>query len=107
MTRRPILSLGGTTPTTQQFASALLTLGTKETVAVADVKPESFPQLPEPVQHYWPSTLTVPLAYSEADARRRTMGWKTDIQRPVNEDERKKAARKREKAARKRQREQR
>lgn len=114
MTHRPLLSLGGTTPTTQQFAHALLALGTKETVAVADVEPESSPQLPEPVQYYWPSvsqewtpTLTVPLAYSKADERRRRMGWKTDIQRPLDEDERKRAARKREKAARKQQRGQR
>lgn len=113
MTHRPILSLGGTTPTTQLFAYALLALGTKD-AAVVDVEPESSLQLPEPVQYYWPSaaqewtpTLTVPLAYSKADERRRRMGWKTDIQRPLDEDERKRAARKREKAARKQQRGQR
>jgi hypothetical protein len=112
MTERPIRSLGGT-PYVLGFTTAMRANGTTETVAVVDVEPEPSPPLPEPVQYYWPSqdwpspTLTVPLAYSEADERRRTMGWKTDIQRPVDEDERKRTKRKREKAARKRQRGQR
>jgi hypothetical protein len=112
MTERPIRSLGGT-PYVLGFATAMRTNGTTETVAVVEVEPEPSPPLPEPVRYYWPSqdwlppTLTVPLAYSEADERRRTRGLKTDTQRPVDEDERKRAQRKREKAARKRQRGQR
>ena len=94
MTERPIRSLGGT-PYVLGFTTAMRANGTTETVAVVDVEPEPSP------------TLTVPLAYSEADEHRRTTGRKTDIQRPVDEDERKRTQRKREKAARKRQRGQR
>lgn len=54
-----------------------------------------------------PSPPLVPAAYSAADMRRRTMGWRTDIQRPADEDEARRARQKREKAARRQQRQQR
>ena len=84
--------------------TVVLTPATQPEIDAALAKPVVFELPPVPPGPLGPPRLDVPAAFRPEDARRRTMGWKTDIQRPVGEDEAVRARRKREKAARRRQR---